>query len=398
MISSTLFQVAFVLSTSFALYWLLPRNLRIGFLALVSVGLLFRMEPVGTCVLAGWSTLFYLLVPRVTAKGSMQWRWVGPALILGILGYLAYYKYIPPLVAAWASNPIEEKVVLPLGISYFTFKLIHYAVEVGRGNINDRNPQQFFCYIFLFPIFTAGPIERFDHFLANQEERWSLRSTVEGLTRIIHGLIKKFVLAAAVWALVEQTGDAEYLLSHLSELFTFQVWLYCALVFLYVYFDFSAYSDIAIGSARLFGLRIMENFDWPIFAPNIGDFWARWHMTLARWCQVYVYMPTIGLTRNPYLAVYASFLAIGLWHAGSMNFVLWGLYHATAVAVYQAWRQLKRRCRWRFQDRYPWRCFSVPLTLLVVVGSFACTAPPESCHALDGLRVLCKLIAVELPT
>lgn len=396
MISSTFFQVALVLGGSFCVYWLLPRNLRLGFLAIASFSLLFTIEPVGSCVLAGWSSLFYWIAPRLTAPGSRWRRWMGPALILGILGYLAYHKYIPPLVAAMSLNPIEKKVVLPLGISYFTFKLIHYAVEVGRGNIKDRNLQQFFCYIFLFPIFTAGPIERFDHFLANQDERWNLRSMVEGLTRIIHGVIKKFVLAAAVWTLVEQT-DADYLLSHLSEVLTFQVWLYCALVFIYVYLDFSAYSDIAIGSARLFGLRIMENFNWPIFAPDIGAFWTRWHMTLARWCQAYVYLPTIGLTRNPYLAVYSSFLAIGLWHAGSMNFVFWGLYHATAVSVFQAWRQVKRRRRWKFTDRYPWRCLSVPITLLVVVGSFACTASPDSHNALDGLRVLCKLVAIDFP-
>ena len=169
------------------------------------------------------------------------------------------------------------------------------------------------------------------------------------------------------------------------------------MTFLYVYMDFSAYSDIAIGSSRLFGIRIMENFNWPIFAQNIGDFWRRWHMTLAGWCQTYVYLPTIGLSRNPFLAVYATFLAIGLWHAGSINYACWGLYHATGVAVFQIWQRFKRRRGWVFLDHNPWHLLGIPITFLFVTGSFAFTVPHGVGTAYDGLRIFLKLLFINLP-
>jgi alginate O-acetyltransferase complex protein AlgI len=142
----------------------------------------------------------------------------------------------------------------------------------------------------------------------------------------------------------------------------------------------------------------MENFNWPIIARNIGEFWTRWHMTLAGWCQAYVYLPTIGWTRNPYLAVYATFLAMGLWHAGSMHFVCWGLYHATGVAVFQLWRRSQFRRRSKFLDRGLWRHAGVPVTFLFVAGSFAFTFTHGVGNWFDGFRILLRMAAVNVPT
>ncbi len=186
-----------VLGVAVVVFWAIPHRVRLGFLAAVSLAYLFkdlyRLHPTYLPVLVGWSVLFFILAPRAGKEGAR--RWVVPLLTVGILGYLSYYKYVPPLIAALASTEVEKNVVIPIGISYFTFKLIHYAVEVGRGNIKDRSLSAFLCYVFLFPIFTAGPIERFDHFLAQREHHWTRESLVEGLTRIIHGLIKKLVVA-----------------------------------------------------------------------------------------------------------------------------------------------------------------------------------------------------------
>jgi alginate O-acetyltransferase complex protein AlgI len=162
--------------------------------------------------------------------------------------------------------------------------------------------------------------------------------------------------------------------------------------------DFSAYSDIAIGASRLFGIRIMENFDFPILAQNIANFWQRWHMTLGRWCQSYVYMPMIGLTRNPYIAVYCTWLAIGLWHAGSLNWVFWGLYHGTGVAIFVAWGRFKRRKKWFFLDKIViLRYMSIPVTFLFVSGSGSFTAIYGHGGVYDGFRILAKLIFINLP-
>ncbi|WP_133125908.1 MBOAT family O-acyltransferase [Pseudohalioglobus lutimaris] len=291
-------------------------------------------------------------------------------LLLGIfftLGVLAYFKYIPDFSSAFNDEPILQHIIIPLGISYYTFKLIHYGVEVQRGNFPEHSLGDFLSYIYLAPIFTAGPIERFEHFLAHREDTWKPEFFVEGTTRIIHGLIKKLVLGnIVVQNLMDALPGTEDILLDVSSIPAFELWAFCFLVFIYLYLDFSAYSDIAIGTSRLFGFRIMENFNWPIIALNISDFWKRWHMTLAGWCQYYVYLPMIGLTRNPHMAVYATFITIGLWHSGTAGWLLWGLYHATGVSAFGSWGRFRRKRRWKGLDRPGLRWVSTLVTLMFV--------------------------------
>lgn len=354
-------------------------------------------------VLLGWMLAFYWLAPYTQGKGNRQ-RWLLATLVVSILGYLAYFKYIPPLLAALSANSLERQLLIPLGISYFTFKLIHYAVEVGRGNLKNHTLQQMFCYIFLLPIFTAGPIERFDHFLAHQQNQWQINFVVEGLTRIIYGLIKKFYLSGVILVSLlgryaaEGAPNAGFLLDNLGSLPVYQVWGFLVLAYLYTYLDFSAYSDIAIGASRLFGIGIMENFNFPFLAPNIGNFWKRWHMTLGGWCQAYVYMPTIGFTRNPYIAVYSTMLAIGLWHVGSLNWACWGLYHATGIAIYMTWTRIKRQRQWFWLDKQPiLRYWGVPMTFLFVSSAAAFITVQGHGGFYSALRILAKLCFVNLP-
>ncbi len=383
----------FVLAACVAAFWAIPRPFRMGFLALASFGYLLSLEPVGVVVLAGWALLFYLLAPKAAAEGS-AWRWVTPGLILAILGYLAYFKYAPPLVAAASGEAAPHDLVIPLGISYFTFKLIHYAIETGRGNIKDRSPQTFCCYIFLFPIFTAGPIERLDHFIANREQSVSIQSLAQGTTRIFQGLIKKLVIGDMV--LANGFGDlTTWQVGHDSAVTTPAVWLYVTTVYLTTYMDFSAYSDIAIGASRLFGLRIMENFNWPILAPNISDFWKRWHMSLVNWCMAYIYMPALGLRRNPYIAAYATFIVIAFWHAASWNWIVWGLYNATGLIVFQTWLRYRKRRGWKFFDRPLGRCAAVATTFLFVTCGYPFVMGNDSVYT--SCRVLAKMLFLSPP-
>ncbi len=384
------------LALAVPIFWLLPPRHRLGFLAAVSFLYLLRLEPRGTLALAAWTIAFYRLVPRLVRSNAR--RALLPAFVLAPLAYLAYFKYLPALIEAVSPEPVLARVAVPLGISYFTFKLIHYAIEVSRGNLKGHDFTEFACYIFLVPIFSAGPIERFDHFLANREPEWRLQSTAEGLTRIVHGLVKKFVIAnLLLLPLYGGVPDGAVLLERLGELPAWKVWGFCVLSFLYLYLDFSAYSDIAIGASRLFGLRIMENFHWPILAQNISIFWRRWHMTLAGWCQNYVYMPTIGLTRNPYLATYVTFAVIGIWHSASLGWLAWGLYHATGISVYGFWSRERRRRKWRGLDRPALRWAGVPLTIAFVSGGSALTAVDGHGGPWDMLRVLAKLATIDLP-
>ena len=174
------------------IFWALKASYRLPFLATLSFTYLLHLDAHTVLALAAWTVSFYLLAPHIAKQG--RYRRLLPLAILAILSYLAYFKYLPRVIAAFSPEPVLAHIVVPLGISYFTFKLIHYAVEVSRGNIRAHSFGEFACYIFLVPIFTAGPIERFDHFLAEREPHWQLQSTVQGLTRIAHGLIKKFVI------------------------------------------------------------------------------------------------------------------------------------------------------------------------------------------------------------
>lgn len=395
MIQSGVFWL--VIMGSLIVFWSLPKGLRYGFLACASVGYLATLAPMSILGLSVWALAFYWLAPKAIGTGPVADRMIW-GLILAILGYLAYFKYIPPLIAAVSGGSTAEALIIPLGISYFTFKLIHYAIEVRRGNITDRSLQQFLCYIFLFSIFTAGPIERFDQFLANQDNRLNLDSFVVGLTRIFHGLIKKLVIGEMfLRPCLKTVTTGKVLVERLEFLHTYEVWGFMVISYLIMYMDFSAYSDIAIGTSRLFGLRIMENFNFPIIAKSISDYWKRWHVSLSTWCQTYVYMPVIGLTRNPYIAAYASFLVMGLWHAGTFGRICWGAYHATGVAIYMMWSQFKRKRRWRTPKTGPWAYCGVPLTMVFVVPSLAFLVTEHQASAYASVRILAKLVFINLP-
>jgi len=379
-----------VLATSVIAYWLLPVRFRIGFLAISSFAYLLSVDSTSVLILAIWAHLFYFLAP-IAARKESRGR-ITAFLVLSVLSCLAYFKYVPQFVDAFSSEPALHRFGIPLGISYFTFKLIHYAIEAGRGGFPNATLVKFYSYLFLFPIFTAGPIERFDQFLENRNLEFSLNDIVIGLTRIAHGLIKRFVIAQfMVLPLFGYVHGGDELLQRMNEASAFGVWRFCVLTFLYNYLEFSAYSDIAIGASRLFGFRIMENFNWPIVATNIGDFWQRWHLSLATWCQRYVYMPLIGATRNPYLAVFASFIVMGLWHSGSLGWLMWGLYHAVGISIFGYWTRLRRRRGWQGLDRPGLRYCGIPITIAFVSATAVFISLDGRGGLLDVLRIMLKL-------
>lgn len=355
------FTFWFLLAVTVLVYWLLPSRLRLGFLALASFGYTLALDPLSAVILGVWTVLFFRLLPPQRAPESS----VVTLLILSVLGLLFYFKYLPPLMSALI-GATAHPLTLPLGISFFTFKLVHFAVEAARGNVRETSLSRLAAYLFLFPIFTAGPIERYEHFQKHLEDRPNLQSMVEGTTRIAHGLVKRFLVAP--WLL--PYADLAFLVNNFSQLSSGQVWSFLVASYLVLYLDFSAYTDIAVGASRLYGIRIMENFNFPVLATNISDFWKRWHISLATWCQTYVYLPLIGLTRNPYAAIYATFVVMGLWHEGTLARLFWGLYHATGVAAHLTWTRLARRRRWRFESP-AFRPLGWAATFLFVSGGLA---------------------------
>jgi alginate O-acetyltransferase complex protein AlgI len=377
-------------------YWRMPPRFRPAFLGATSFAFVSAFEPQTALILAAIALCVWILTGAARSSGPLKW---GTRLAIVLLvGALGWFKYLPAL-GQLADGYDFRAILLPLGISYFTFKLIHYVFERGRGTLPTHGFAEFWCFVFLVPIFTAGPIQRFDTFLTQRTDRWDHSLAIEGLTRIAHGLIKKFVFGAVIFWAIQRVnmGSVPAILANLQNVAPPRIWAFLILSYLYVYMDFAGYSDIAIGTSRLFGLRIMENFNWPVLAPNIGNLWKRWHMSLAGWCQTYIYMPMLGVTRNPYLAAVASFTVMGLWHAASLNWLAWGLYNSFGVAVFQWFGQTARRRKWAFVKTRAFAAASYPMTFLYFAGSFAFTMTDRTSGLWGAVRLLAKAVGLDLP-
>jgi alginate O-acetyltransferase complex protein AlgI len=248
---------------------------------------------------------------------------------IAILAVFKYWNFVTDLLTSrMDDNPVRwAGAFLPLGISFFTFEFIHYAVDRYRGRVERGATAEYLAFIFFFPTMVAGPVKRFQDFvpcLRNPSKDWQLDFN-RGVTRILAGLVKKFAIADL---LTSMTDHLNYTDIALAERWVLPIWL-----FAYgwkIYFDFSAYSDIAIGSGRLFGIRIPENFDWPYFRSNITEFWRHWHISLYQWLVDYVFIP-LGGSRGSRGALYRNILIVmlvsGIWHGAGVNFVVWGLWH-----------------------------------------------------------------------
>jgi alginate O-acetyltransferase complex protein AlgI len=264
---------------------------------------------------------------------------VGIAISVGVLGVFKYWNFATGLVASpFRDNPFHwSGAFLPLGVSFFTFEFIHYAADRYNGKA-DRGPLgEYLAFIFFFPTMVAGPIKRYQDFipcLRNPSTDWALDWN-RGITRILTGLVKKFAVADLLTSLTNHLNRTDIAQ---AERWALPLWL-----FAYgwkIYFDFSAYSDIAIGSGRLFGLKIPENFDWPYFRTNIAEFWRHWHMSLYKWLVDYVFIPLGGsrgskafVCRNVMIVMLVS----GIWHGAGLNFVVWGAWHGALLVVHRLW-------------------------------------------------------------
>ncbi len=265
-------------------------------------------------------------------------------LILGIvanLGLLGYFKYANFLIENWnlfatqaGLAPFDPaKVHLPLGISFFTFQAMSYLIDVYRGDAeHDKNPINIALYIALFPQLIAGPIIRYhDVYQQLRTRTLSVDLAYSGLTRFICGLAKKLLIANPLGEIADQIFAING-----NDLSTPVAWLGILCYSLQIYFDFSGYSDMAIGLGRMLGFRFLENFNYPYIASSVQAFWRRWHISLSNWFRDYLYIPLggnrVGLFRTYFNLVIVFFLC-GLWHGASWNFVIWGLLHGAFLVI-----------------------------------------------------------------
>jgi alginate O-acetyltransferase complex protein AlgI len=323
-------------------YWAVPARWRnfvllISSIAFYAIGqqsdVLVLLASIGVNAAAG----FVL----ATSRSAMARSAVVIAGIVGNLGILAWFKYSGFLTAnldaiierfGWGGLAIPA-VALPVGISFFTFQAMSYLIDVKRGDARSaRNPFDLALYIALFPQLVAGPIVRFSTIAEQIRERRVTPEDVEaGARRFIVGLAKKVLVANAVAGSVDQIFGLPP-----EQLSSSLVWTASLLYTLQIYFDFSGYSDMAIGLGRIFGFRFEENFNYPYVSRSITDFWRRWHISLSTWFRDYLYIPLGGNRRGAfrtYVNLAIVFLLCGLWHGASWLFVAWGAYQGAFLIV-----------------------------------------------------------------
>jgi alginate O-acetyltransferase complex protein AlgI len=230
----------------------------------------------------------------------------------------------------------DLNIAVPLGLSFLTFRLLDYVLVARTGRIMEHRADSFALYAFFLPIFAAGPIQQFDRFLSNRSTAGLQADAQAAFGRLLNGLVKAFGLSMLILALAGHQS-AEGLIQDLilrREIWPpWRVWTALWVLVMHFYLNFAGYCDLAIGSARLLGYRIDENFDAPFLARSPQEFWQRWHITLGDWCRNHVFLPVARLTSSPVLAIVATFLVIGLWHAGTLSFALYGLLNGAAVLL-----------------------------------------------------------------
>jgi alginate O-acetyltransferase complex protein AlgI len=300
----------------------------------------FSLTQVGGA--AGAACLAIFIWETVFSRLYKQGSWFCIVGILQTIAFLILFKYwnfFTGLVfGSSMHNPLFwSGAFLPLGISFFTFEFIHYAVDRYRGVTPAGKFSEYMAFILFFPTMVAGPIKRYQNFLPTLRQpslEWA-GDWQQGITRILVGLVKKFMIADLLTALTNHLNHSDIAV---AQRWVLPVWL-LAYGFK-IYFDFSAYSDIAIGSARLFGIKVPENFDWPYIRTNIAEFWKHWHISLYRWLVDYVFIPLGGSRcRPPRLLVnlLLTMLLSGIWHGAGLNFLVWGLWHGMLLAVHRVW-------------------------------------------------------------
>ncbi len=378
--ASSLFLFLFLPITLLG-YFLIPSNsvnLRNIFLLLMSLIFYAWGEPVYTFLMIGSILMNYtvgLLLHFQRQKNTKLFTEIfTEKRILFIcifinLGLLFYFKYanffvnnLNPMLGYLEIQPIiNPKISLPLGISFFTFHAMSYVIDVYRKETEVQlNPIRCGLYLTLFPQLVAGPIVRY-HDIANQlTSRHVTRSQFSvGIQRFIFGLAKKTILANPLGEVADKIFAVP-----VNEMTTSMAWLGIVCYTLQIYFDFSGYSDMAIGLAKLFGFEFPENFNYPYFAKSIREFWQRWHISLSNWLRDYLYIPLGGNRISPfrtYLNLWIVFLVCGLWHGASWNFVIWGALHGACLIIERiGWNKYLERLWSPLQH-----CYAL---LLVMIG------------------------------
>ncbi|WP_371156020.1 MBOAT family protein [Jannaschia sp. 2305UL9-9] len=341
-------------------------------------------------LLFGTTAFAYLVGQQVarhrhTAQGKV-WLWVGVAGCLGVLGVFKYLNFFLDSIAALVGTDvaglgIHWRLILPIGISFYIFQALSYLIDVWRGDAKaDARFIDFAAFIALFPQLIAGPILRYkdleDQFRSRTH---SAEMFADGMARFLIGLAKKVLLADAVAPL------ADLAFGNSGEVGMALAWVGAIAYMLQLYFDFSGYSDMAIGLGKMMGFTFLENFRFPYVSRSITEFWRRWHISLSNWLRDYLYI-SLGGNRKGALRTYGNLMTVmmlgGLWHGANWTFVLWGLWHGGLLAIERATGHDRRAAG---------QVWALPLTLALVLIGWVMFRAEHVGQGLDIYRAMIGL-------
>lgn len=321
-------------------YWLLAKRFRNMWLIIASF-IFYSWGGIASTVLLIFSTIVNYIIGLQIGKNNEKKK---VYLVIGItynLLILAFFKYfnffimnIDNLISIFKSefSLKTHNIILPLGISFFTFRIISYLIDIYHGNIKpEKNFNNLMLYVILFPQLISGPIVRYKDIENKIENREMIMSDFrEGLDRFIIGLGKKVIISS------NMAKIANFAFDNPQQLNTIIAWIGIVGYSLQIYYDFSGYSDMAIGLGKIIGFNFLENFNYPYMSKSIQEFWRRWHISLSSWFRDYLYIPLGGNRKGmkrTYFNLFIVFLLTGFWHGSTWNYIVWGVFHGTFIII-----------------------------------------------------------------
>ena len=362
-----------------AVFWALPAQIRRWYVLALSIAFyatwspVFVLVPVALCV-----GVFLLAQKCISGSHVREWYWAAIAYALAFLVVFRYHEMIGGamivLEHSFRLAPARTtiQIAVPLGISFYTFEAVSYLIDVKQRRLIPKRFSDLLLFVMFWPHVIAGPIVRFRELAPqlNFEKKFELSMLISGLDRLVWGLVQKNLLADPLSRFVDegflaQTAAANTWLDN---------WFLAAAFGLQIYFDFAAYSNMAIGAAKLIGITLPENFRFPYHAKNPSDFWQRWHMTLSRWIRDYLFFPINARFRGAPLPLYFSLLGImavvGLWHGAGWGFVIWGVLHGCYLVTYRIWEGAQQKRTPPVQLSLLKRCLWQAGTLIAVISAW----------------------------
>lgn len=330
MIFSSIYFIYYFLIIFLILYFITPKKYKNYTLLLGSLFFYFYGDSKYIVLLLISSLVNYILGRLISKKNKKLFLIIGLIFNFGLLFYFKYFNFfLSNINSLFKTNINLFSIVLPLGISFYTFKNASYLIDVYKNRVNsEKNFINYFTYIAMFPSLIQGPIVRYKD-IDLKDKKISFDNFAMGVERFIIGLSKKVILADTLAKLVTS-------LTNMEVQTVVSLWVKATSDIVKLYLDFSGYTDMAIGLGLMIGIKIMENFDYPLSTYSVTSFWRKWHISLSSWFKDYIYIPLGGNRKGKfrkYFNIFVVWFLTGLWHGASWNFILWGLYFGTILVI-----------------------------------------------------------------